>query len=62
MNMQEMIEEADRDGDNEVSLAEFERIMKVLDRCSALNRVCTDPAIDLCVLLTPDDMSSAEEA
>ena len=27
--MQEMIDEADRDGDGEVSLEEFERIMRV---------------------------------
>lgn len=29
MRLQEMIDEADRDGDGEVSLEEFERIMKV---------------------------------
>lgn len=29
VSLQEMIDEADRDGDGEVSLEEFERIMKV---------------------------------
>ena len=42
LSLQEMIDEADRDGDGEVSLQEFERIMKVC--CANVSKVkCLKP-------------------